>query len=332
MPKVVLSPIGNPENSSFVTELNGALDTLADEFEEVVYRDGSFNLTGNLDMGNRRILNLPFPASPTEPIRLGDVTNFQGTPGIDGEDAPSPVWTHNVSTGAPGTNVLLDITGTYPTQTFNWTIPRGSPGASGALGDGVYGDISVTGTGSVLTVVAGAITLAKMANLASAGVVGATAPGAPSVLSFATVKTNLALVKADVGLSNVDNTSDANKPVSTATQTALNLKQNLVPNIQTPATNAASIVPTFSNDQVNLTGHTVAIDFDNPTGTAQDGWGIVLRVKDNGVAKAITYDTQYRAFGASLPTTTIAGKTMYIGMVYNAADTKWDVVSVVKEV
>ena len=30
--------------------------------------------------------------------------------------------------------------------------------------------------------------------------------------------------KSDVGLSNVDNTSDANKPVSTATQTALNLK------------------------------------------------------------------------------------------------------------
>jgi hypothetical protein len=34
------------------------------------------------------------------------------------------------------------------------------------------------------------------------------------------------LVKADVGLGNVDNTSDANKPISTATQTALNLKQD----------------------------------------------------------------------------------------------------------
>jgi hypothetical protein len=35
------------------------------------------------------------------------------------------------------------------------------------------------------------------------------------------------LVKADVGLGSVDNTSDASKPVSTATQTALNLKANL---------------------------------------------------------------------------------------------------------
>lgn len=37
---------------------------------------------------------------------------------------------------------------------------------------------------------------------------------------------SVTLNKGDVGLGNVDNTSDANKPVSTATQTALNLKAN----------------------------------------------------------------------------------------------------------
>lgn len=40
----------------------------------------------------------------------------------------------------------------------------------------------------------------------------------------AQLKTSLTLTKTDVGLANVDNTSDANKPVSTAQQTALNLK------------------------------------------------------------------------------------------------------------
>lgn len=35
------------------------------------------------------------------------------------------------------------------------------------------------------------------------------------------------VTKAQVGLGNVDNTSDVSKPVSTATQTALNLKANL---------------------------------------------------------------------------------------------------------
>jgi len=38
----------------------------------------------------------------------------------------------------------------------------------------------------------------------------------------------LALDKTSVGLGNVDNTSDANKPISTATQTALNAKENTI--------------------------------------------------------------------------------------------------------
>lgn len=42
------------------------------------------------------------------------------------------------------------------------------------------------------------------------------------------LKAALGLTKADVGLGNVDNTSDANKPVSTATQTALNSKVDKV--------------------------------------------------------------------------------------------------------
>lgn len=43
-------------------------------------------------------------------------------------------------------------------------------------------------------------------------------------VTIANLKVALALVQGDVGLANVDNTSDANKPISTATQTALDLK------------------------------------------------------------------------------------------------------------
>lgn len=45
---------------------------------------------------------------------------------------------------------------------------------------------------------------------------------AAPVTSVATRTGDVALTKTDVGLANVDNTSDASKPVSTATQTALN--------------------------------------------------------------------------------------------------------------
>lgn len=46
--------------------------------------------------------------------------------------------------------------------------------------------------------------------------------------TYSALKTALSLTKSDVGLGNVDNTSDANKPVSTAQQTALDLKANKV--------------------------------------------------------------------------------------------------------
>lgn len=51
-------------------------------------------------------------------------------------------------------------------------------------------------------------------------------PSGGGVTSVAGKTGVVTLVKDDVGLSNVDNTSDADKPVSTATQTALNGKAN----------------------------------------------------------------------------------------------------------
>jgi hypothetical protein len=53
--------------------------------------------------------------------------------------------------------------------------------------------------------------------------------GAGAVSSVAGKTGAVTLVKADVGLSNVDNTSDLAKPVSTATQTALDGKVNTGP-------------------------------------------------------------------------------------------------------
>jgi hypothetical protein len=53
---------------------------------------------------------------------------------------------------------------------------------------------------------------------------------------------NIDLSKSDVGLGNVDNTSDANKPVSTATQTALNAKQNTLTLTTTGSSGAATLV------------------------------------------------------------------------------------------
>ncbi len=58
--------------------------------------------------------------------------------------------------------------------------------------------------------------------------------------TIAQLKVDLAYTKTDVGLSNVDNTSDAAKPISTATQTALNLRAP----IASPALTGTPTTPT----------------------------------------------------------------------------------------
>ena len=52
---------------------------------------------------------------------------------------------------------------------------------------------------------------------------------------------NRLLDKADVGLGNVDNTSDLNKPISTATQTALDLKADKLPIVDVSAAAAGTL-------------------------------------------------------------------------------------------
>lgn len=93
---------------------------------------------------------------------------------------------------------------------------------------------SVTGTLSNQTDLNSALT-GKQASDADLTAIAGIAPTNDDIIqrkagawinrTMAQLKTDLALVKADVGLASVDNTSDVNKPVSTATQSALDLKQ-----------------------------------------------------------------------------------------------------------
>ncbi len=103
-----------------------------------------------------------------------------------------------------------------------------------ALGDiaTTKGDILVgTGSGNIAKISVGTNGQVLKANSATAtglewGVDGG-GGGGGAVSSVAGRTGDVTLTKSDVGLANVDNTSDASKPVSTATQTALNGKQAL---------------------------------------------------------------------------------------------------------
>lgn len=100
-----------------------------------------------------------------------------------------------------------------------------------------------------------------------------------------------------------------------------------IPNIQS-VTSAATVTPTTTNDEVVVTAQAVALALSNPTGTAVQGQSLIIRIKDNGTERSITYDTQYRAIGVTLPSTTVISKTLYLGFIYNSNDTKWDCIGV----
>ena len=84
-------------------------------------------------------------------------------------------------------------------------------------------------------------------------------------------------------------------------------------------------------DQFEITAQAGALKFNNPGGTPVGGNKLIIRIKDDGTAKALTYDTQFRAMGNALPSTTVLSKTLYMGFIFNATDTKWDLVAVAQE-
>jgi len=102
-------------------------------------------------------------------------------------------------------------------KTYRWTGSVYVEISASAAGGATWG--AITGTLSSQTDLQNALN-AKQATLVS-GTNIKTIEG-QSLLGSGDIN----LTATDVGLGNVDNTSDANKPVSTATQTALNAKQD----------------------------------------------------------------------------------------------------------
>lgn len=114
--------------------------------------------------------------------------------------------------------------------------------------------------------------------------------------------------------------------VDTATTQTLTNKR-VTPRVGT-VTSAATITPTADlSDMYTVTALAVGAAIAAPSGTPTDGQRLLIRIKDNGTARALTWNAIYRVIGVTLPTTTVATKTLYVGCIYNSADSVWDVVA-----
>jgi len=125
-------------------------------------------------------------------------------------------------------------------------------------------------------------------------------------------------------LMTVPNTASDTLAAIAATQTLTN--KRITQRVVTTTDDATAVIDCAVTDQYELSAIANATEF-TVTGTPTDGQKLIIRYKDAGVAKGLTF-TGFTAMGVTIPTTTTAGKWEYVGAIYNSAATTWHVVAV----
>ena len=111
---------------------------------------------------------------------------------------------------------------------IDWNIETEAFDIDSTVATKTYADDAVTAHNDLTENVHGIADTSLLATQSYADTAEADAITAAGTAADTKISTAVAaLTKSSVGLANVDNTTDANKPVSTATQTALDLKANL---------------------------------------------------------------------------------------------------------
>ena len=161
------------------------------------------------------------------------------------------------------------------------------------------------------------------------GATGATGASGPSNITTST-NTNITGVLTGNGTAVSGKTNPSGAFLGTTdAQTVTN--KRIDPRVSS-TTSASSLTPTIASyDIYAYTALAANLTINAPTGTPVDGDKLIFRVKDNGTSRTLTWDAIFRAIGVTIPTATTASKTTYVGAIYNAADTKWDIIATVVE-
>lgn len=216
---------------SLQSNLASAFTRVATEFKTVYTRMGALtNLTTSnktsLVSAINEVAGAAADATGINDSTTATTTTWSSTKINTAITSATPSWSS--LTGKPTFSAVAtsgsyaDLTGTVPTSALpplaiNEVFTAANQAAMLAL-TAERGDMAIrTDTGNTFVLAAEpATTLANWKEVMAAG----------KVVSVAGKTGAVTLAKSDVGLSNVDNTSDAAKPISTATQTAINGKAN----------------------------------------------------------------------------------------------------------
>lgn len=131
-------------------------------------------------------------------------------------------------------------------------------------------------------------------------------------------------------------TADADVTLPAATDTLVGkattdtlTNKRITKRVVTTADDATAVIDGDITDVYQLSAVANATEF-TITGTPTDGQQIIVRYKDAGAAKGLTW-TGITAIGVTLPTTTTTSKWGYVGLTYNSAASAWHAIAVTTE-
>jgi hypothetical protein len=112
-------------------------------------------------------------------------------------------------------------------------------------------------------------------------------------------------------------------PSISSTNTLTN--KRVTPRVGTTTSSATPTINTDNYDAYSITAQEEAITSftTNLSGTPTNFQKLLIRIKDNGTARAITWGASFEDGSQALPTTTVVGKTLLVGLIYDSVDSKW---------
>jgi len=118
-----------------------------------------------------------------------------------------------------------------------------------------------------------------------------------------------------------------------ATNTVTLTNKRVTERVGTVTSHATPTINTDNVDVFTITALAAAITSmtTNLSGTPTAGQKLIIRIKDNGTARAIAWGASFASRGGTLPTTTVLGKTHYVGFIWNEVASVWDCVVAVVE-
>lgn len=117
-------------------------------------------------------------------------------------------------------------------------------------------------------------------------------------------------------------------PVVTASNTITFTNKRFTARVLTTTNFTTSVtIDADSYDMVAITAQAGALLLNAPSGTPTQGQILLVRIKDDGTSRALTYNSIFRA-GTSVtpPTATTISKVLYLEYIYNTVTPTWDLI------